>query len=126
MTAARARFHWRTGDMEGRGNVVCRPQFRRGTLRSGGDPLQSGSQSGRAPTVISPSIRRRNTSEAPASTSDPDFKNIQAQRITGTGGRFVVAEAMTPLLLSLVLAQQPVVAPTSRGGPTRTKGAALP
>jgi len=89
MTAREGTFHWRTGDMEGRGNVVVVRNSDGGTLRSEViryNQTRNQVSSDRDFTFDSPTQHLRGT----GFTSDPDFKNIQANRITGTGGRFVL------------------------------------
>ena len=89
MTAREGTFHWRTGDMEGRGNVVVVRNSDGGTLRSEVIRYNQGRNqvsSDRAFTLDAPTQHLKGT----GFTSDPDFKNIQASQITGTGGRFVL------------------------------------
>ena len=89
MTAHEGTFHWRTGDMEGRGNVVVVRNSDGGTLHTEViryNQTRNEVSSDRDFTFDSPTQHLKGT----GFTSDPDFKNIQANRITGTGGRFVL------------------------------------
>jgi len=69
LTSREGTFHY-SGDMEGRGNVVVVRATDDGTLR----------------TFDTPQQHRKGV----GFTSDPDFKDLKAQRVTGTGGKFVL------------------------------------
>jgi len=89
MTAREGTFHWRTGDMEGRGNVVVVRNSDGGTLRTElirYNQTRNEVSSDRDFTFDSPTQHIKGT----GFTSDPDFKNIAAKHLTGTGGQFVL------------------------------------
>jgi len=89
MTSREGTFHWRTHDMEGRGNVVVVRNSDGGKLRTEViryNEAQNQVSSDRDFTFDSPTQHLKGT----GFTSDPDFKSIAATRITGTGGRFVL------------------------------------
>ena len=86
LTAREGTYHWRTGDMEGRGNVVVVTRDGR-TLKSA---VMRFSQSKNEVSSDRPFVF-----EAPGGqhiqgegfTSDPEFKNLVAKRPSGTGGQ---------------------------------------
>jgi LPS export ABC transporter protein LptC len=86
LTAHEGTYHWRTGDMEGRGNVVVVTKDGR-TLKS---EVMRYSQ---ARNEVSSD--RAFVFDAPGGqhitgggfTSDPEFKNLVAKRPSGTGGQ---------------------------------------
>jgi LPS export ABC transporter protein LptC len=85
LTAREGTYHWRTGDMEGRGNVVVVTQDGR-TLKS---EVMRYSQ---AKNEVSSD--QAFVFEGPGQhiqgdgfTSDPEFKNLVAKRPSGTGGQ---------------------------------------
>jgi len=89
MTAREGTFHWRTGDMEGRGNVVVVRNSDGGTLRTQVIRYTQGKNkvsSDQAFTFDSPTQHMKGI----GFTADPDFKNIEAHQLTGTGGQFVL------------------------------------
>jgi LPS export ABC transporter protein LptC len=86
LTAHEGTYHWRTGDMEGRGNVVVVTKDGR-TLKS---EVMRYSQ-----TKNEVSSDRAFVFDAPGGqhitgdgfTSDPEFKNLVAKHPSGTGGQ---------------------------------------
>jgi LPS export ABC transporter protein LptC len=88
LTARAGTYHWRSGDMEARGNVVV--------VRTDGATLRT--------EVLRYSQRQNQVSSdkpfvfdepnrhivGQAFTSDPDFKNVVANRPTGEGGKFTL------------------------------------
>jgi LPS export ABC transporter protein LptC len=88
LTAREGTYHWRTGDMEARGNVVV--------VRTDGATLRT--------TVLRyVQVKNQVSSDRPfvfdeptrhivgeGFTSDPDFKNVNARRVKGTGGQFTL------------------------------------
>lgn len=89
MTAREGTYHWVTGDMEGRGNVVVVGAGDGRTLRS-----EVMRYNARANQVSSD---RRFVFDGPGRhvegdgfTSDPDFRNVTAGRPHGTGGKFTL------------------------------------
>src|SRR5713101_8555680 len=89
LTANEGTFHWRTGDMEGRGNVVVVRSSDGGTLHT------EAMRYSQARNEVSSSLAF--TFDAPTQhlkgvgfTADPDFKNLRAWQVTGTGGQFVL------------------------------------
>lgn len=89
LTCREGTFHWNTGDMEGRGNVVVVRSSDGGTLHT--ERIEYHEATNKVTTDLP------FTFDAPSQhlkgvglTSDPDFHNIQATRVTGTGGQFVL------------------------------------
>jgi LPS export ABC transporter protein LptC len=86
LTAREGTYHWRTGDMEGRGNVVVVTKDGR-TLKSA---VMRYNQAKNEVSSDRPFVF-----EAPGGqhiqgegfTSDPEFKNLVAKRPSGTGGQ---------------------------------------
>lgn len=89
LTAKEGTHHWRSGDMEARGNVVVVREKDGGTMRT--------------ETMYYNQVRNEVSSEkafvfdAPdrhvageGFTSDPEFKKITAKRPRGTGGQFLL------------------------------------
>jgi len=88
LTARQGTYHWQTGDMEGRGDVPA--------LTTDGRSLRT--------EVLRYSQRKNEVSsdrsfvfdapnrhiEGDGFTSEPEFKNLTAKRVTGTGGRFTL------------------------------------
>ncbi len=89
LTAKEGTQHWRTGDMEARGNVVVVRDRDGGTMRT---ELMYYSQVKNQVSSDKPfqfdSPDRHITGEG--FTSDPEFKNISATRPTGRGGKFTL------------------------------------
>ena len=89
MSAREGTYHWATGDMDGRGNVVVVGAGDGRTLRS--EVMRYRQAANEV------SSDRRFVFDAPGRhiegegfTSDPDFKNVAASRPRGTGGRFTL------------------------------------
>jgi LPS export ABC transporter protein LptC len=85
LTAREGTYHWRSGDMEGRGNVVVVTKDGR-TLKS---EVMRYNQAKNEVSSDKPFVF-----EGPGQhiqgdgfTSDPEFKNLVAKRPTGTGGQ---------------------------------------
>ena len=77
------------GDMEGRGNVVVVRASDDGTLRT--EKIQFNQRSNQVSsdqpfTFDTPQQHLKGV----GFTSDPDFKDLKAQHVTGTGGKFVL------------------------------------
>jgi LPS export ABC transporter protein LptC len=89
LTAREGTFHWRSQDMEGRGNVVAIRKSDGGTLHTEAlryNQTQNKVTSDLPFTFDSPSQHLKGV----GFTADPDFSSVQANRITGTGGQFVL------------------------------------
>jgi len=78
-----------SGDMEGRGNVIVIRASDNGTLRT--EKIRFNKRANQVSSDIA------FTFDAPQQhlkgigfTSDPDFKDLKAQHVTGTGGQFVL------------------------------------
>lgn len=89
LTSKEGTHHWRTGDMEARGNVVVVRDRDRATMRT---EVMDYSQ-----------VRNEVSSDKPfvwdepdrhvkgdGFTSDPEFQKITAKRIVGTGGQLIL------------------------------------
>ena len=89
MTAREGTFHWRSGDMEGRGNVVVIGKSDGRTLRT---EVMRYSQARNEVTSDKPFVfdGPGRHIEGDGFTSDPDFKNVVAKNPHGTGGRFTL------------------------------------
>jgi len=88
LTSREGTFH-NSGDMEGRGNVVVVRASDDGTLRTEKiDYAQKANlvSSDQPFTFDTPNQHLNGV----GFTSDPDFKDLKAQRVTGTGGKFVL------------------------------------
>jgi len=89
MSAREGTYHWASGDMEGRGNVVVIGASDGRTLRS--DVMRyrrdANEVSSDLPFVFDAPGRHV---EGEGFTSDPDFRNVVAKRPRGTGGRFTL------------------------------------
>jgi LPS export ABC transporter protein LptC len=89
MTAKDGTYHWATGDMEGRGNVVVVGAGDGRTLTS--DVMRykqaTNQVSSDQPFVFDGPGRHV---RGQGFTSDPEFRNVTALRPTGTGGHFVL------------------------------------
>jgi LPS export ABC transporter protein LptC len=86
LTAREGTYHWRTGDMEGRGNVVVVTTDGR-TLKSEVmryQQLRNEVSSDQAFVFDAPGNQHI---EGEGFTSDPAFKNLVAKRPHGTGGQ---------------------------------------
>jgi LPS export ABC transporter protein LptC len=89
LTAREGTVHSRTGDMEGRGNVIVVRKSDGGTLRTEGmryTQARNQVSSDLPFTFDSPNQHLKGV----GFTADPDFKNVDAKQITGTGGQFVL------------------------------------
>jgi len=89
LTANQGTFHWRTGDMEGRGNVIVIRSSDGGTLHTEAmhySQTKNQVTSDLPFTFDSPNQHLKGV----GFTADPDFKNVTATRVTGTGGQFVL------------------------------------
>lgn len=89
LTAREGTHHWRTGDMEARGNVVVIRNKDGGTMRT---EVMHYSQSRNEVSsdrdfVFDGPDRHI---EGRGFTSDPDFRNITAKGPRGTGGQFIL------------------------------------
>jgi LPS export ABC transporter protein LptC len=89
MTAREGTYHWSSGDMEGRGNVVVVGAGDGRTLRSEVMRYRQATNqvSSDKPFVFDGPGRHV---EGEGFTSDPEFRNVTAQRPRGTGGHFVL------------------------------------
>jgi LPS export ABC transporter protein LptC len=88
LTSREGTFHY-SGDMEGRGNVIVVRSSDGGTLRTEKirySQAQNQVSSDLAFTFDAPKQHLKGV----GFTSDPDFKDLQAKRVTGTGGQFVL------------------------------------
>jgi len=89
LTSKEGTHHWRTGDMEARGNVILIRNSDGGTLRT---EAMSYSQARNevtsevAFTFDSPTQHLRGV----GFTSDPEFRNVRTKNLTGTGGQLVL------------------------------------
>ena len=89
LTANEGTFHWRTGDMEGRGNVIAVRSSDGGTMHTEAmrySQARNEVSSDLPFTFDSPSQHLKGV----GFTADPDFKTVTAKHITGTGGQFVL------------------------------------
>jgi LPS export ABC transporter protein LptC len=89
LTAREGTHHWRTGDMEARGNVVVVRNKDGGTMRTEVMTYNQARNevSSDKPFVFDSPDRHI---EGEGFTSDPEFKNITAKRPTGRGGQFTL------------------------------------
>jgi len=88
MTAREGTYHWRTGDMEGRGNVVVVTTDGH-TLKSDGmrySQQKNEVSSDQAFVFDAPNQHI----EGEGFTSDPNFRNLTAKRPRGTGGQLTL------------------------------------
>jgi LPS export ABC transporter protein LptC len=89
LTSLEGTHHWRTGDMEARGNVIVIRDKDGGTMRT---ELMYYNQvrnevSSDKPFVFDAPDRHI---EGDGFTSDPEFKNVTAKHPKGTGGQFIL------------------------------------
>jgi LPS export ABC transporter protein LptC len=89
LTSREGTHHWRTGDMEARGNVVVVRDKDGATMRT---EVMSYNQvrnevSSDKPFVFHAPDR---DIEGEGFTSDPEFKNVTARHPKGTGGQFIL------------------------------------
>ena len=89
LTAREGTYHWNTGDMEGRGNVVVVGAGDGRTLRSEVMVYRQANNqvSSDLPFVFNGPGRHV---EGDGFTSDPEFRNVTALRPKGTGGQFTL------------------------------------
>ena len=89
LTANAGTFHWRTGDMEGRGNVIVVRSSDGGTLHT--EAMRYNKTRNEASSDLAFSFDSPNQHlKGVGFTADPDFKNVTAHQVTGTGGQFVL------------------------------------
>jgi LPS export ABC transporter protein LptC len=89
LTSKEGTHHWRTGDMEARGDVVVVRNKDGGTMRTevmDYNQLRNEVSSDKRFVWDEPG---RHT-EGQGFTSDPEFKKITAKRVRGTGGEFIL------------------------------------
>jgi LPS export ABC transporter protein LptC len=89
LTSREGTHHWRTGDMEARGDVVVVRNKDGGTMRTevmDYNQIRNEVSSDRDFTYDGPD---RNI-KGKGFTSDPEFKKITAKSPTGTGGQFIL------------------------------------
>jgi LPS export ABC transporter protein LptC len=89
LTSKEGTHHWRSGDMEARGNVVVVRNRDGGTLRTEVmyyNQARNQVSSDKAFVFNSP---ERNI-EGDGFTSDPEFRNITAKRPRGSGGQLIL------------------------------------
>lgn len=89
LTSREGTHHWRTGDMEARGNVVVVRNKDGGTMKTevmDYNQLRNEVSSDK-PFVFDEPGRH---TEGEGFTSDPEFKKVTAKRVRGTGGQFIL------------------------------------
>jgi len=89
LTAREGTYHWRTQDMEGRGNVVVVRNSDGGTLHTEAmrySQARNEVTSDVAFTFDSPTQHLKGI----GFTADPDFRNVATKQLTGTGGQLVL------------------------------------
>ena len=89
LTAREGTHHWRTGDMEARGNVVVVRNKDGGTMRTEAmnyNQARNEVTSDKAFVFDAPDRHI----EGEGFTSDPEFKNVTAKHPRGTGGQFIL------------------------------------
>lgn len=86
LTAREGTYHWRTGDMEGRGNVVVVTKDGR-TLKSSVMRYAQGSNEVSSDKPFTFTGPGGQNIQGQGFTSDPEFKNLVAKRPSGTGGQ---------------------------------------
>ena len=89
LTSNQGTHHWRTGDMEARGNVVVVRNKDGGTLRTevmNYSQIRNEVSSDRDFVFDAPDRHV----QGKGFTSDPEFKKITAKSPTGTGGQFIL------------------------------------
>ena len=89
LTSREGTHHWRTGDMEARGNVVVVRNRDGGTMRTevmDYNQVRNEVSSDKAFVWDEPG----RSLKGQGFTSDPEFKKITAKRLTGTGGQFIL------------------------------------
>jgi len=89
LTSKEGTHHWRTGDMQARGNVIVIRDKDGGTMRTEAmDYNQARNQVSSDKPFVFDAPDRHVRGEG--FTSDPEFKNITAKRPHGTGGQFIL------------------------------------
>jgi LPS export ABC transporter protein LptC len=89
MTAREGTYHWSTGDMEGRGNVIVVGAGDGRTLKSEVMRYsQRGNQVSSDQAFVFDAPGRHVTGDG--FVSDPEFRNVTASRPRGTGGHFTL------------------------------------
>jgi LPS export ABC transporter protein LptC len=89
LTSKEGTHHWRTGDMEARGNVVVIREKDGGTMRTEVmDYNQASNQVSSDKAFVFDAPDRH--IEGEGFTSDPEFKKITAKHPRGTGGQFLL------------------------------------
>lgn len=89
LTAREGTFHWRSQDMEGRGNVVAIRKADGGTLHT--EALRYNQTLNKVTSDLPFTFDSPNQHlKGVGFTADPDFSSVSANRITGTGGQFVL------------------------------------
>jgi LPS export ABC transporter protein LptC len=89
LTSREGTYHWRTQDMEGRGNVVVVRNSDGGTLHTEAmrySQTRNEVTSDVAFTFDSPTEHLKGV----GFTADPDFRNVATKNLTGTGGQLVL------------------------------------
>ena len=89
LTSREGTDHWRTDDMEARGNVVVVRDKDGGTMRTDVmtyNRVRNEVSSDKPFTFDAPDQHIKGV----GFTSDPEFKKIAAKRLTGTGGQFIL------------------------------------
>lgn len=89
MTAREGTYHWATGDMEGRGNVVVVGAGDGRTLRSEVMRYRQVTNQVSSDLAFVFDAPGRHV-EGDGFVSDPEFKNVTASRPRGTGGHFTL------------------------------------
>jgi LPS export ABC transporter protein LptC len=89
MTAREGTYHWVTGDMEGRGNVVVVGAGDGRTLRSQVMRYNAHTNQVSSDQTFVFDAPGRHV-EGDGFTSDPEFRNVTALRPHGTGGKFTL------------------------------------
>ena len=91
LTSREGTHHWRSGDMEARGNVVVVREKDGGTMRT--DVMNYNQARNQVnsdkPFVFDAPDRHV---EGEGFTSDPEFRNVTAKRPKGTGGQFLLPQ----------------------------------
>jgi LPS export ABC transporter protein LptC len=86
LTAREGTYHWRTGDMEGRGNVIVVTKDGR-TLKSEVMRFAQGQNQVSSDKHFVFTAPGGQHIEGEGFTSDPEFKNLVAKHPSGTGGQ---------------------------------------
>ena len=89
LTAREGTHHWRTGDMEARGNVVVVRNKDGGTMRTEAMNYNQSRNEVTSDKAFVFDAPDRHI-EGEGFTSDPEFKNVTAKHPRGTGGQFIL------------------------------------